>query len=70
MRTATVKIDSRLFFSYLGLQGFYGKIDDYSIEDEIITLKISGEDSRIPNGENYPDCFLVSTRVESHLEKT
>lgn len=69
MRTATIKIDTRLLFSSIGLNNFYAQIDGISLDGEILTLKISGGDSRIPEGDDYPRGHLIATRIESNIEK-
>ena len=72
MRTATIKIDSRLFFEFLGFKDFYGQIDAISLEDrhnQILTVKISGEDFRLPSSENYPECVVRTKVVQSYLNE-
>ena len=71
MRTATIKITQSLLFDLLGLEYFRGTFVEAEVDEAggLLKLKIQGEDERIPEGDDYPACYVIATKIISCIEK-
>lgn len=63
MKTVKFKVNKRIFLDLIGLNDFNGNfyISDDTLENFEVTAY--GEDERLPDSEDYPECKLTLTRV-------
>jgi hypothetical protein len=73
MRTARIEIDQQLLFELIGLKNMDANIvnvETYNTSNRnTMRLSILGNDDRLPDSADYPDCMVTCTRIESHIEK-
>lgn len=67
MRTASFKVDANYIFEILGMKEMCAKVDAVYVLDGVIYFKVSGGDFRLPDSENYPDCFIQHRVIESKI---
>jgi hypothetical protein len=75
MRTARFIIDQDCLMEKLGFHLFNGNIEAINIFKEsftgesYITFYVSGNDDKLPNKDNYPDCYIIAEKTVSKLEE-
>lgn len=69
MGTAKIKISQVLLFELLGLSHFDGRIDSFCFNENSIELDIIGNDERLPDSQEYPECNLIVKTIQTHFEK-
>ena len=69
-RSASFKVSMPLLFELFGMKGFDGRVVDAQPDfgGDCITIKVSGDDQRLPDSTDYPECNVVAKTVASHLE--
>lgn len=73
MRTAKVGIDVSILFEVLGIKFFDGRVESIEIDrnkysqEDIIYLKVSGWDDRLPDKEDYPECLIETESIQSRF---
>ena len=70
--SASILVSQPMLFEVLGLGKYFaGHIDDIDIEPlgENIVIRISGNDDRMPEGDDYPLCNVVCKVIDSHFQK-
>ena len=71
MRTAKIRITPTVLFDMIGLEHFWGTVVGAEVNNATgnIEMKIIGDDERIPEGEDFPDCHVIVTKIQSHIKK-
>jgi len=70
MGSAILRLSQDAFFQLFGLKDFDGDIMEIQIDDNCdILIKVLGQDDRLPDNLDYPECHLVTKTIISHLEE-
>ena len=71
MRTAKIRITPTVLFDMIGLEHFWGTVVGAELSPTTgnLELKIIGDDERIPEGDDFPDCNVIVTKIQSHIKK-
>jgi hypothetical protein len=68
MGSARVEIHKYSLLQALGLDYFDGEIKDVKNNLDTITIDIEGNDSRLPQQDNFPSCDLVCQSIKTHFK--
>jgi hypothetical protein len=69
IRTAKIKVSTELLFNLLGINNFDGYISRVvPVDFNFIDIHICGDDGRLPEREDYPECNVICRTIESHFE--
>lgn len=73
MNSATVQISEEVLFSLMGLKYFDGHVDAVMMNDlnghRFLTLRIEGNDERLPNRSDYPASNVICQSIESRIQE-
>lgn len=76
MRSANIKIDQEIFFELLGMKYFQGDIVSIKLDHthtprtrSIININVLGDDDRLPEKDDYPECCVECKQIQSHFKE-